>query len=135
MLRTLLRMERVVMCNLPAYRYTLRADSQLRGGCADVNNAYMRTLASAEPMLTAADMPREAALYRLTHLLLMLTHGDTEAALRLREQLPFDEDFRRASLRGLSARIWTLRLLRRRAYGLVRLAVRLRRKRNASAFA
>lgn len=135
MLRTLLRTERAVLCNLPAYRYTLRADSQLRGGCADVNGAYMRTLATAEPTLTAADMPREAALYRLTHLLLMLTHGDTEAALRLREQSPFDEDFRRARLPGFSARIWTLRLLRRRAYGLVRLAVRLRRRRNAGACA
>lgn len=130
MLRTLLRTERAVLCNLPAYRYTLRADSQLRGGCADVNGAYMRTLASAEPALTSADMPREAALYRLTHLLLMLTHGDTEAALRLREQPPFAEDFRRVRLKGMSARIWTLRLLRRRAFGLVRLGVRIRRRQN-----
>lgn len=135
MLRTLLQTERAVMCNLPVYRYTVRADSQLRGGCADVNGAYMRTLTAAEPALASADMPREASLYRLTHLLLMLTHGDMEAALRLREQPPFDEDFCRAKLTGLSGRMWTLRLLRRRAYHLVRLAVRLRRRRNAKACA
>ena len=72
-------------------------------------------------------------MYRLTHLLLMLTHGGLKAALPLREQPPFDEAFRTAQLHGLSPRMFTLRLLKKRAYCLTGLAVGWRRLMNCCA--
>lgn len=130
LLRTLPKAETAVYCNVPAYRYTVRADSALHSGSQDVNDAYLRTLSTAAPALEALQMPASAALYRLTHLLLMLTHGDMEAALRLRDEPPFDAAFRAARLTGFSPRILTLWLLKRRAFRLVRLAVHVRRWRN-----
>lgn len=130
LLRTLPKAEKAIYCNVPAYRYTVRADSALHSGSQEVNGEYLRTLSTAEPALEALQMPASAALYRLTHMLLMLTHGDMEAALRLRDEPPFDAAFRAARLTGFSPRILTLRLLRRRAFRLVRLAVRIRRWRN-----
>jgi len=131
LLRTLLKAEKVAFCDVPAYRYTVRADSVLHGGAADVNEQYLRTLTAAEDPLTTADMPAQAAVYRLTHLLLLMTHGDLEAALHLRDIPLFDEAFRQARLSGLSPRMLTLRLLRARWYGMVRLIVRLRRRWNS----
>ncbi len=126
MLRTLPNMPDVAFLDVPAYRYMLRPGSALRGGEAGVCGAYMKTLETAAPLLEKAG-PGPAALYRLTHLLLMLTHGDFDEAVRLRETPVFEEAFRRAKLTGLSPRMCTLRLLRRRRTGAVRLAVGLRK--------
>ena len=99
----------------------------------------MQTLQTAAPSLARAQMPSAAAMYRLTHLLLMLTHGvfrDKAAcaawreAAALRETALFREAFREASLTGHSPRIWTLRLLKWRLYPLAWLAVRLRQRHN-----
>ena len=130
LMRTLMNASAAAFCDVPAYRYTVRAESALHGGGADVAADYLRTLAAADASLTRLELPGAAALYRLTHLLLILTHGDVTAAPALREQPPFDGALRQAKLTGLSGRMLTLRLLRRRAYGPVRLAVRLRRLRN-----
>lgn len=127
LLRTLQRAATAAFCDVPAYRYTVRADSALHGGGGDVNGAYLRALVAAEPALEALEMPASAALYRLTHLLLILTHGDVEAALPLRDAPLFDAAFSSARLTGLSPRMLTLRLLKRRAFRLVRIAVRVRR--------
>lgn len=129
LLRTLLRMKRIHWVNTPVYRYFVHAESAIHSG-SDVYRRYMQTLRTAAPALERVQ-PSAAAMYRLTHLLLMLTHGDMAEALRLRDEPPFDEAFREAQLTGLSPRILTLRLLRRRAYGLVRVAVTCRRWRNA----
>lgn len=130
LLRTLQNAKCAAFCDAPAYCYTVRADSALHGGGQDVNGAYLRTLQTAQIALDALQMPASAALYRLTHLLLMLTHGDMEAALSMRDEPPFDAVFREVRLAGCSPRILTLRLLKWRAFRLVRLAVRIRRWRN-----
>lgn len=130
LLRTLMNASSAALCGVPAYCYSVRADSALHGGGTDVAAEYLRTLEAAEATLARLDMPKPAALYRLTHLLLILTHGDVQAAPALREQPLFDGAFRQAELTGLSGRMLTLRLFRRRAYAPVRLAVRLRRLRN-----
>ncbi len=129
MLRTLGNAASVAYTNIPAYRYTVRTGSALRGG-PGVAAAYQRTLTAASPMLEACQMPQEAALYRLTHLLLMLTHDVSADMAALRDAEPFNGDFARARLTGISPRMVTLRLLRARAYPLARLAIRLRRLRN-----
>ncbi len=131
LLRTMTTMKTVAFCDLPTYRYTLRADSALRGGDG-VMEAYLRTLAAAAPALETLEMPQAAALYRLTHLLLILTHGGETQAAALRETEPFSQAFREARLRGMSPRMTTLRLLRARRYRLVHRAVRLRRSMNRS---
>lgn len=133
LLRTLRRMQRVALCGVPVYCYTVRADSALHGGTQDVNEAYLQTLRAADETLAALNAPEAAAMYRLTHLLLMLTHGDVEVAPALREAAPFAEDFRIVRLHGLSPRVLTLRLLKGRFYGLTRAAVRLRRASNRCA--
>lgn len=130
LLRTLAKANRAAFCETPVYRYTVRADSALHGGGTDVTQAYMNTLAAAEPALEALQMPQEAALYRLTHLLLLLTHGDLSQMQRLRASAPFAEAFDCARLRGFSPRMVTLRLLKRRAFRLAGLAVRIRRALN-----
>lgn len=130
LLRTLTHADKIAFCSLPAYRYTVRPDSTLRSGGAAVIPAYEATLAAAAPALEALKMPMFAALYRLTHLLLALTHGDLSQMETLREKPTFARDFDVAPLRGFSPRIVMLRLLRRRAYPLVRLAIHLRRLQN-----
>lgn len=130
LLRTLLRAKEAAFCEVPAYCYTVRAESALHGGHGDVKQAYMETLSAAAPALEKADAPVAAALYQLTHLLLILTHGDLGDMRALRDASPFDGAFRQARLRGLSGRMATLRLLRRRRYALAGAAVRLRRLRN-----
>lgn len=130
LLRTLMNASSAAYCCVPAYCYSVRTDSALHGGGVDTEAEYLRTLEAAGTALERLDMPQPAALYRLTHLLLMLTHGDVQAAPALREQPLFDGAFRQAKLSGLSGRMLTLRLLRRRAYAPVKLAVALRRLRN-----
>ena len=130
LLRTLLQAETAAMTEAPVYRYTLRAESALHGGTDDVNGAYLRTLSAAEPSLAASGLTAQSAMYRLTHLLLMCTHGDLEAALRLRDEAPFAAAFEATPLTGLSLRTMVLRLLKRRMYGPARLAMRFRRWQN-----
>jgi len=130
LLRTLARADRAAFCNVPAYCYTVRPDSALHGGGTDVAQAYMATLAAAEPALEVLQVPQEAALYRLTHLLLLLTHGDLSRMEQLRDSAPFADAFASAKLCGVSPRMLTLRLLKRRAFRLARLAVRIRRALN-----
>ncbi len=143
LLRTLLRAETVVFSKTPAYSYQVRPDSAVHGGTG-LAERYLQTLAAAEPALEQAQLPREAALYRLTHLLLILTHetflpnqpGGRAEALRRAEELcalpVFASAFEAADLSGLSARKWVLRLLKKRrlrlAYGAVRLRQRLNRR-------
>lgn len=131
LLRTLKNAKNAAFCDVPAYCYTVRADSALHGGGTDVTEAYLETLAASSASLNGLDMPQEAAMYRLTHLLLMLTHGDLNRAAQLRESVPFAEDFRHVRLRGASARVLALRLLKGRIYPLAKLAIRMRRWRNS----
>ena len=93
----------------------------------------MITLGAASPVLDGLDMPEAAALYRLTHLLLMLTHGVfrqkgllkawREGAALCRQE-PFADAFRQARLTGHAPRMLALRLLRRGwiplAWGMIR---------------
>jgi len=132
LLRTLPGMGRIHRVCAPVYRYFVHAESAIHGG-SDVCRRYMQTLQAAAPALKRVQAPQAAAMYRLTHLLLMLTHGDMNTALLLREQPPFDEAFRAAQLHGLSPRMITLRLLKRRSYRLARLAVKGRRLMNRCA--
>ena len=132
MLRTLRHAGKVRFVRLPAYRYTVRPDSALHGA-AGAEAAYLRTLAAAAPVLEPLDMPQEAAIYRLTHLLLLLTHDPQASMEQLREASPFAEAFAAARLTGLSPRMVALRLLRDRRYGLVRMIIRLRRRMNRGA--
>lgn len=131
LLRTLLHLKRIHRVNAPVYRYYVQSGSAVRAGC-DVCPRYMQTLRAAGPALARAQMPGAAALYRLTHLLLMLTHGDFDEALTLRDDPMFRAAFRDARLTGMSPRIWTLRLLKWRMFPLVRLAVRIRRRMNGT---
>ncbi|MBQ8201843.1 MAG: glycosyltransferase family 2 protein [Clostridia bacterium] len=131
MLRTLRHAAAVSFLDAPVYLYTVRPDSAVHGS-RDVCAAYMRTLRAAQPALNAADAPAEAALYLLTHLLLMLTHGDFSEAAALRDEPMFASAFRAARLTGMSPRIWTLRLLKLRLIPLVRAAIAVRRRMNAS---
>lgn len=127
----------VIWTDAAAYVYTLRADSSVHSGAAVIDR-YLETLAAAEPALAALNMPREAAMYRLSHLLLMLTHGpepETRDTARLLALPVFAEAMKTAKLRGHSPRIWTLRLLKRRLIPLALLAVRIRRRHNRRAAA
>lgn len=126
LLRTLQGAEAAAFTNIPAYRYTVRADSAVHGGTG-VKDAYLRTLSASCPVLEKLNMPQEAALYRLTHLLLILTHGKDAQTQTLREDASFAGDFDVARLRGLSPRMLTLRLLKWRVYPLAEMAIRLRR--------
>ncbi|MBQ8556979.1 MAG: glycosyltransferase family 2 protein [Clostridia bacterium] len=126
LLRTLLHMKRIHRVNAPVYRYFVQADSAIHGG-RDVCARYQQTLQAAAPALERAGLPAAAAMYRLTHLLLMLTHGDFDEAAALRDEEPFAGDFRTVQLKGLSPRIWVLRLLKWRCMPLARLAVLIRR--------
>ena len=130
LLRTLMNAQTAAFCQVPAYCYTVRAESALHGGGGDAAADYLRTLTAAEPSLERLGRPDASALFRLTHLLLILTHGDMKAAPALRDQPVFDGAFRQAKLSGISGRMLTLRLLKRRAYGPARLAVCLRRMYN-----
>ena len=132
MLRTLRHAGEAVFTQTPVYRYTLRRDSALRSHTG-ASEAYLRMLGRAEANLALLDMPQETALFRLSHLLLMLTHDDSADAGSLRESAPFAADFARVRLRGLAPRMLTLRLLRQRRYVLVRGIVRLRRWMNRMA--
>lgn len=138
LLRTLLHMKRIHRVNAPIYRYFVQAGSAVRAG-TDVCGRYMQTLQAAEEPLARAQMPAAVAMYRLTHLLLMLTHGvfrrreicaSWREAAALRESPMFRDAFRQAELTGHSPRIWTLRLLKWRLYPAVWLAVRIRQRRN-----
>ena len=129
LLRTLGRADIAAFTGVPAYRYTVRPDSTLHGG-AEVTQAYLRTLAAAEPSLEALQRPQEAALYRLTHLLLILTHGDEGRMAEMRDAAPFARDFASVQLRGLSPRMMTLRLLKGRVFSLAGACIRVRRRLN-----
>ena len=95
----------------------------------------MKTLDAASPALAALDLPEAAAMYRLTHLLLMLTHGVfrqkrllnawREAAALCRQE-PFAGAFRMADLSGHAPRILALRLLRRGWIPLAWVVIRAR---------
>ncbi len=126
LLRTLRCMPDAAFLDVPAYRYTLRPDSALRGGRDGVCAAYMATMDAAAPHLKTAS-PGAAALYRLSHLLLMLTHGHFDEAMQLRNSPLFAEAFRAAELTGMSPRIWTLRCLKWGWTPVVRLIIRIRR--------
>ncbi len=126
LLRTLPHARSAAFADLPVYRYTVRPDSALHGG-SGVTEAYLRTLEAARPALERLGLPREAALYRLTHLLLILTHGGDGQAEQLRDGEPFMQDFTCARLRGASPRMTALRLLRRRAFAAARGCIRVRR--------
>ena len=132
LLRTLRHAETVAFADTAAYCYTVRPDSALRSG-TDAEVMYLRTLAAAAPALDAIDLPQAAALYRLTHLLLMLTHDHSADMAALRESAPFAQAFACARLRGFSPRMVTLRLLRQRWYPAARLAISLRRAMNRRA--
>lgn len=132
MLRTLRHARTAAYVRVPAYRYTVRPDSALHGG-AGAEAGYMRTLAAAEPALAALNIPQAAALYRLTHLLLLLTHDPAASVEQLRDTPPFAQAFAQAHLRGLSPRMLTLRLLQARRYRAVRLILRVRRRMNRRA--
>lgn len=122
----------VVWTDAAAYVYSLRADSSLHDG-AEVIGRYLDTLQAAEPALNAVSLPREAAMYRLSHLLLMLTHGpepDRPETLRLLALPVFAGAMAAVRLRGYSPRIWTLRLLKWRWIRPALLAVRIRRRQN-----
>lgn len=132
LLRTLRHAGDVAFADVPAYCYTVRRDSALHSA-SNVPQRYLQTLEAASPALAALDMPQAAALYRLTHLLLMLTHGVfrqkgllnawREAAALCRQE-PFAGAFRTADLSGHAPRILALRLLRRGwiplAWGVIR---------------
>lgn len=133
MLRTLLHAQTAAFLDTPVYHYALRPDSVLHGGGNGVCAAYMQTLRAAKLSLDRAELPRAAALYRLTHLLLALTHGDFREGMALREDEMFREAFRTAELRGHSPRIWALRFLKWRCTPLVRLCVMIRRHMNRQA--
>ncbi len=131
LLRVLLGMDAqaltVAFLDAPVYRYALRPDSALHGGSAGVCEGYMRTLRTAAPALEQAQLPHAAALYRLTHLLLMLTHGNFRAGWHFRCDPMFQEAFRLADLRGNSPRMCTLRWVRQGWRPLAFLAVKIRR--------
>lgn len=142
LLRTLLRAERIAFADVPAYCYTLRRGSLLHSAGAAAESRYLDTLAAAEASLQAAQAPEAAALYRLTHLLLLLTHGAAgqgsrmgfcRRARELCRQEPFAASFRAARLTGLSPRMLALRLLRRGWYGAAFVLVRGRRWLNGAA--
>lgn len=139
MLRTLAGVSRAAFSPVAGYRYHLNPASAVHAGKCVVRR-YRETLLAAKPALEKTGMPQAAALYRLTHLLLMLTHGvfadggGKEAARQARALChEFDEDFRRAELTGPSPRMLTLRLLRRGWYGPAFAAVRFRRWMNMRA--
>lgn len=134
LMRTLRTVNCAAYVDTPVYRYTVRRDSTLHSA-ANVQERYLRTLQAARGTLEALDMPQVGALYVLTHLLLILTHGtfrqrkvfrSWRAAGRLMKQPPFPEAFRQAELTGHSPRIWTLRLLRAGCIPPAWLAIRLR---------
>ena len=140
MLRTLSHARMAGQYAAPVYRYTLRMDSAVHAA-NDAEGKYRQTLQAAQPTLSAMKLPAQAALYRLTHLLLILTHGvcrsggmltQCRAIVRLRGTEPFRLSFREVRLKGHSPRIWTLRLLRWRLYPLVWLAVKYRQRSNRS---
>lgn len=132
LLRTLRHVGFAAFADVPAYCYTVRRDSALHSA-SNVPQRYMTTLGAASPVLDGLDMPEAAALYRLTHLLLMLTHGVfrqkgllkawREAAALCRQE-PFADAFRQARLNGRAPRMLALRLLRRGwiplAWGMIR---------------
>ena len=135
MMRVLRGAETAALARVNTYCYHVRADSAVHGG-ADVQ-AYLRTLTAAQETLDALAMPAAAAAYRLTHLLLMLTHGVVRrgnlreaarqcAAIRRLCRGEFRADLRR--VRGLprtpAQAVWLL--MRLRCYPLVRRAVRVR---------
>ncbi len=116
----------------PAYRYTLRRSSALRTA-GDVEMRYLATLQCAQKSLDEANLPQAAALYRLTHLLLILTHGhaDLPSTRRLCQTEPFRTDLRSVRLKGKSPRMLTLKLLQKGHCRLGLAAVRIRRRINA----
>ena len=134
LLRTLRQIDYAAYLDAPVYRYTVRADSAVHGG-ENVPARYLATLDAAAPALAALNLPEEAALYRLTHLLLLLTHGVfrqkglvrswKEAAAWCRRE-PFAQAFGTAKLTGLSPRMCTLRLLRAGCIPLAWAAIRIR---------
>lgn len=134
LMRTLRGIEYAAYLDAPVYRYTVRADSAVHCG-ENVPARYLATLEAAAPVLDALNLPEEAALYRLTHLLLILTHGvfrkrglvrSWKEAGRLCRQAPFARAFDEAQLTGLSPRICTLRLLRAGCIPLAWAAIRIR---------
>lgn len=127
MLRTLAHAGGVALCSTPVYRYTLRGDSALHSGREDVVPAYEATLEAAAPTLDALNLPAFSGLYRLTHLLLALTHGDLSQLRSLRDKAPFAQAFDLTLLRGFSPRMVVLRLLRARRYAAASFVIRCRR--------
>lgn len=134
LMRTLRRVNCAAFMDTPVYRYSVRVDSVLHSA-ANVPEKYQAALAAAAPTLDALDMPSAAALYRLTHLLLMLTHGvfrqkgvfrAWREAARLCRQEPFASAFAQAEMTGRSPRMLTLRLLKAGLIPLAWLAVRIR---------
>ena len=132
LMRVLCSAKSIALTNLPTYCYTVRPDSAVHGG-GDVRQAYLRTLRAADATLQPLRLPRATAIYRLTHLLLILTHGDLSQMQALREWKPFAQAFDVAKCNGLSPRMVTLRLLRRKWYPLARAAIRMRRWMNRRA--
>lgn len=132
LLRTLQQARKAALTNIPAYCYTVRPDSAVHGG-RNVQAAYLHTLTAADSALQALQMPQEAAMYCLTHLLLILTHDAAGQMAALRETEPFVSAFAAVRLTGCSPRMLTLRLLRHRAYALAGIAIRIRRWMNGRA--
>lgn len=141
MMRVLRGTKTVALSYANVYYYYVRSDSTIHRGVD--TRAYLRTLAAAQETLDTLNMPDEAAEYRLTHLLLMLTHGIVrqgnllDVARQCREirdlsQGEFREDLARVRNLPLDAARTVWKLMRMRCYLLVWLAVRMRQKTSGS---
>lgn len=144
MLRVLRHVQKVAFLPVETYVYHLRADSAVHGGQPEVTQQYLKTLSVAQKTLDTLPDSGAVAKYRLTHLLLILTHGvvsrgtwrdawrqQKEICALCREK--FREDLRFVSWCPKNAQEVVFLLLRMHGYALARQAVLIRQRQNADA--
>lgn len=141
MLRVLSRAQGIRFLPVETYCYHLRADSAVHGGGAETVQAYLKTLTAAQKTLDSLGEEKAAAQYRLTHLLLLLTHGliapgtAQEAAGQRREMRElcrtfFREDWQHVSLWPRNGAQVVLLLLKMHAWELARQGILYRQRQN-----
>lgn len=127
----------------PVYRYAVSGDSSINSWKPGITDSYLKSLTTIRD--AGAGKEQNWPLFVLTTLLLILTHDtfhpaspetkqqQLESCRRLRENPIFDEALHSADFAPLSpGKKTTLRCMKAKCYGLVRLAIRLRQRQNAS---
>lgn len=141
MLRVLSQVQEIRFLPVETYCYHLRADSTVHGGGAEIAQEYLKTLQAAQKTLDCLGEEKAAAQYRLTHLLLLLTHGliapgkAAEAARQCQEmrelcRTAFRNDWQHVSLWPKNGAQAVLLLLRLHAWRLARLGILYRQRQN-----